>query len=518
MPLQSDSPRATIQTKIQEQFCIETRPDPCGLVIFGASGDLAERKLFPSLFHLRRSGLLPKQFYAIGMGRTPLSDDSFRAKVLASLKKSMKDLEDDSFLREFLSSFYYFTGQYDDSFAYQALASRLKSLDETHQTRGNRVFYLSIPPSLYRTVFQRLGEAHLAQEGVDGRGWSRLIVEKPFGRDLASARELNKQIRSHFKERQIYRIDHYLGKETVQNVMVLRFANIMFEPIWNRNFVDHVEITAAEDIGIGHRAGYFEEAGTLRDMFQNHLLQLLCITAMEPPGAFVANRVRDEKSKVLRAIRPIRYEDVPKSVIRGQYGPGLVNGKNARGYRDEPGVSPDSLTETFAAMRLFVDNWRWRDVPFYLRSGKRMAKRVSEIAVHFKAVPHLIFEPIRSTDILANTLVLRIQPEEGISLSFETKHPGPKLCMSCVTMDFNYESSFGEPPEAYERLFLDCMAGDQMLFIREDSVNLSWALMEPILARWKEDPAGPALYEAGSWGPEHADGLLAEFGHCWRNV
>jgi glucose-6-phosphate 1-dehydrogenase len=505
----------TLTSKVQDQFCMEMRPSPGGFVIFGASGDLAERKLFPSLYHLRKTGMLPVHFYAIGMGRTAMTDDSFRDKVLASLKKFVPDFKEDAASKEFLASFYYHTSDYQDSKGYKALAERLKVLDKAHQAQGNRLFYLSIPPGLYVPVVRHLGEAGLNHENTDGWGWSRLIIEKPFGRDTATSNELTHEIRKYFRETQTYRIDHYLGKETVQSILVLRFANIMFEPIWNRTNVEQVQITVAESLGVGHRAGYYEEAGVLRDMFQNHLFQLFCITAMEAPASFMADRVRDEKSKVLRCVRPFDRAGLKESVVVGQYGPGPATGENLPGYLEEPGVAQNSRTETFAAMRLYVDNWRWQGVPFYLRSGKRLAKRVSEIAIQFKHVPHLLFEPLRPDDLAPNVLVLRIQPEEGISLSFQTKHPGPKLCMSQVTMDFNYESSFGEAPEAYERLFLDCMAGDQTLFNRSDWVDLSWQLLEPALDLGKKG-AAPHSYPAGSWGPEAADALLAREKHFWR--
>lgn len=509
---------ASLQTKVQEKFCIETRPDACGLVIFGATGDLAQRKLFPSLLHLRRTGLLPKNFYAVGSGRSPMSDDAFRENVRASLEKYGPSSLEGVDLNEFLAGFYYQAVDYSNSENYKSLHARLCELDKKHNTRNNRVFYLSLPPSVYVSVVRNLGAAGLAKQNCEEHGWSRLVIEKPFGRDFATAQSLNAEIRKIFSEEQTYRIDHYLGKETVQSIMVLRFANILFEPIWNRQYVDHVQITAAEELGVGHRAGYYEEAGVLRDMFQNHLLQLLCITAMEPPPSFHADRVRDEKAQVLRAIRPIGYGTVDQNVVRGQYGPS-ADGKTP-GYRQEKGVSPDSITETYTAMRLFVDNWRWQGVPFYIRSGKCMAKRLTEIAVTFKRVPHLIFKPLTSEDMTPNVLLIRIQPEEGVSLTFETKHPGPKLCMSTVTMDFNYETAFGESPEAYERLFLDCMAGDQTLFNRVDWVDLSWTFLGPILEKWKKPPEGADAfpnYAAGSWGPAAADGLLTPHGHSWRN-
>jgi glucose-6-phosphate 1-dehydrogenase len=505
----------TAQTSLQEQFCLESRADPCGMVIFGASGDLSMRKLFPALFRLRQAGRLPESFYVVGLGRTELSDDAFRDRVLSSLKEAAPEADPD-LLKRFARVFHYVTGRYDDPAAYQALAARMKSLDADYKTRSNRLFYLSLPPSLYVTVVQGLGGAGLHRQKTGGLGWSRIIIEKPFGTDLATAGRLTEEVSEVFHEDQTYRIDHYLGKETVQSILVFRFANVLFEPVWNRNFVDYVQITAAEEIGIGHRAGYYEEAGVLRDMFQNHLLQLLCITAMEPPSSFAADRVRDEKSKVLRSIRPFPSDRLEDWAVRGQYGPGASGGKPVPGYRQEPDVAAGSRTETFAALKFHIDNWRWQGVPFYLRSGKRMARRVTEVAVHFKHVPHLLFEPLKPTDIMPNVLVLRIQPEEGISMCFETKHPGPKLCMSAVTMDFNYETSFGQPPEAYERLFLDAMSGDQTLFTRSDWVELSWALLTPLLERWKS-AAAPDIYEAGGWGPAASDALLARLGHTWRN-
>jgi glucose-6-phosphate 1-dehydrogenase len=499
------SAKSVFRTKVQERFCIETRPDPCGLVIFGASGDLAERKLFPSLYRLRASGQLPKDFYAVGVGRTALTDDSFRERVKSSINAAVKAV-DPGILTTFLASFHYHTMAYDTPAHYQTLSDSLDQWDHTHGTRGNRAFYLSVPPSLYANIISEIGKAGLAREKENGRGWSRVIIEKPFGRDLATALTLSKDIRRTFSEDQIYRVDHYLGKETVQNILVLRFANIFFEPIWNRNYVDHVQITVAEDIGIGHRAGYYEEAGCLRDMFQNHLLQLLCVTAMEPPSSFHANRVRDEASKVMRAARSLSPNKVDESFVRGQY----------RGYLQEPGVSPESRTETFVAMKLWIDNWRWQGVPFYLRSGKRLSSRRTDVIVRFKHVPHSLFQPLQPTDLNPNTLALRIQPEEGMSLSFETKHPGPKLCMSSVEMDFDYTQSFGQPPEAYERLFLDAMAGDQTLFIRSDWINLAWSYLTPVLDRWGSTGT-PTPYDIGGWGPSCADELLERDGRTWNN-
>jgi glucose-6-phosphate 1-dehydrogenase len=503
------------QTKVQEQFCIETHADPCGLVLFGASGDLAERKLFPSLHHLHVTGLLPAPFYVVGVGRTAYSDDAFRDRVRESLRKFRPGADHDPRFGAFLGMFHYVTLDYASSDGYTTLAAQLAALDNKHHTGGNRLFYLSVPPSLYAVVGDHLAAAGLHREHAEELGWSRLIVEKPFGRDLASAQDLSRALYRHFNEPQIYRIDHYLGKETVQNMLVLRFANLLFEPLWNRNYIDHVQITVAEDIGIGHRAGYYEQAGVLRDMFQNHLLQLLCITAMEPPATFDADRVRDQKSALLREVRPLAAHGADFLAVRGQYSEGEVGGEKVPGYRKERGVAPDSATDTFAALTLFVDNWRWQGVPFYLRSGKRLAERRTEIAVQFKPVPHLLFAPLRPQDILPNVLVMRIQPREGLSLLMETKHPGPKLCMSAVTMDFSYEHSFGALPEAYERLLIDAMSGDQTLFIRADWVNMSWNLLDPLLDRWQDAP--PALYPAGSWGPAASDQMLAARGHLWRN-
>jgi glucose-6-phosphate 1-dehydrogenase len=509
-----------MRTEFQEKFCMENRAAPCGIVIFGASGDLAERKLFPALFNLRRAGLLPADFFVLGLGRTPMTDESFRGRVQNALKSHARGAAAQAGpLSQFLSAFHYMTIRYDEDESYRALSARLEELDKTRRTRGNRVFYLSLPPGLYVPVVQRLGAAGLARQSGEAQGWSRLAVEKPFGRDLSSAKTLTEEILKTFPEKHTYRIDHYLGKETVQSVLILRLANIMFEPIWNNRYVDHVEITAAETLGVEHRAGYYEEAGALRDMFQNHLLQLLCITAMEAPVNFEANRVRDEKSKVLRSIRPFDPARIPRLAVRGQYGPGDIDGHPVAGYRQEKGVAPGSNTETYAALKMFVDNWRWQGVPFYLRSGKRLGRRVTEIAVHFKRVPHLIFQPLRPEDLEPNVLVLHLQPEEGISLRFETKQPGPKLCMSSVTMNFNYETSFGQLPEAYERLFLDCLSGDQTLFNRCDWVELSWALLDPVLEHWRKNPAADfPNYAAGTWGPEAADELLAEQGHSWRNA
>ena len=498
---------------VHDEFCIERTASPCGVVLFGASGDLAARKLIPSLYHLFQSGLLSERFYVLGVARTPMDDAGFRNKVQESLDRFAKfgpvhRADWDRFEKQF----HYLTGGYDDPATYKKLAGLLDELDRTHGTGGNRVFYLSTPPDVYGPVVARLGEA-----GLNRAGAAKVVIEKPFGRDLESAKALSREIAGVFREDQVYRIDHYLGKETVQNVLILRFANLLFEPVWNRNYVDHVQITVAESDGVGYRAGYYERSGALRDMAQNHMLQLLCLIAMEPPSAFNAEEIREEKTKVMRAVRPIR--DASKVAVRGQYSAGEIEGKAVPGYRQEKGVAPGSRTETFFAFKTFVDNWRWQDVPFYLRTGKRLPRKVSEIDIRFKRVPHLVFDGIPVESLSPNALILRIQPDEGVSLRFETKHPGPKLCMSSVDMDFAYRESFGmAPPEAYERLLLDCMSGDQTLFARRDWVELSWAYLASVQKQWESSDSPLSSYAAGSWGPEEAERLIGSDGRRWREI
>ncbi|HVO32270.1 MAG TPA: glucose-6-phosphate dehydrogenase [Elusimicrobiota bacterium] len=496
----------------KEELCLLERvPSPCGIVIFGASGDLTHRKLLPALFSLVLDKLMPAGFYILGMARTPMSDDAFRETIQTSLGTLGTPAE----RKDFAQRCHYMSADYGAPAAYNALRERLGALDRESRTNGRHLFYLSTPPSLYEAIAHQLGAAGLAGQKPDG--WTRIVIEKPFGHDLASAQALSRSIHAVFEEDQIYRIDHYLGKETVQNILMFRFANAIYEPIWNHHYIDQVQITAAESDGVGHRAGYYEQAGALRDMFQNHLFQLLSLVAMEPPCSFDPDAVRGEKAKVMSSLVGLSLTDLPHRVVRGQYGPGTTPGGRAPGYRNEPGVRPDSAIETYAALRVEIDNWRWTGVPFYLRSGKRLQRRVTEIAVQFKHVPTSIFKPLMAEQITANVLHFRIQPNEGITLQFEAKHPGPKLCMSTVQMSFDYEQAFGiKPPEAYARLFQDVMLGDPTLFARQDWLTASWSFLDPVLDYWKSQrDKGLAFYPAGSWGPEEADRLLADEDRQW---
>jgi glucose-6-phosphate 1-dehydrogenase len=490
----------------KDELCLmEQIPSPCGIVIFGASGDLAHRKLFPSLLQLIRDNVLPKKYYVLGVARTALSDDAFRKNIRESLKDSFPK----EAVEDFLKHCSYVAGDYNARETYQKLSTHLDELDNQFGTDGRHLFYLSVPPTLYAPIAEQLGNAKLAHQDSSER-WVRMVVEKPFGRDRRSAQTLNQALFRHFNENQIYRIDHYLGKETVQNILMFRFANAIFEPVWNHKYIDHVQITASESEGVGHRAGYYEQAGVLRDMFQNHLFQLLSLVAMEPPASFAPDAVRDEKSKVMASLTPFGLTDIEEKAVRGQY----------EGYRQEEGVKPNSTTETFAALRVEIDNWRWRRVPFYLRSGKNLAARETEIAVVFQHVPTSIFKPLVADQISPNTLRFRIQPDEGISLCFESKHPGPKLCMSTVTMQFDYEDAFRiQPPEAYARLFLDVMLGDPTLFARQDWLLRSWAFLDPLLDRWAEhEERGLAFYKPGSTGPHAAEELINKEGRKWLTL
>ena len=494
-------------------YC-EVPNDPCVVVMFGASGDLARRKLLPALFDLARHACLAPRFRLLGFARTHMSDDEFRGTAGEALAKGSQSSKDEDKRQEFLKQLHYFSGNYDDPEAYVRLTQRLEELDRAGQLAGNRLFYLATPPDVYPRIIEQLGRAGLAQPKGE-ESWTRVIIEKPFGRDRASARELNRTVLGVFNESQVYRIDHYLGKETVQNLLVFRFGNGIFEPLWNRNYVDHVQITASESLGVESRAAFYESAGALRDMIQSHMLQLTSLVALEAPATFDATAVRNEKIKVLQSIRPFTPETIWKSVVRGQYGPGTVDGKAVPGYRQEPGVRPDSATETFVALKLQVDNWRWSGVPFYLRTGKRLAKPRTEVSIQFKKAPHMVF---RGGEIEPNSLILNIQPDEGISLSFGAKLPGGQMQIRPVTMDFQYRTTFGGGSrDAYATLINDCIRGDATLFDRADSVEEAWGLVDPVLEAWKSASVPPfPNYPAGSEGPRAADDLTLSEGRRWR--
>lgn len=484
---------------------------PCAVVIFGATGDLTKRKLVPSLMGLAKDGLLPPGFAVVGFARRPWSDDAFRAELADGVRQFGRSDTAAAF-GQLADGFVYHQGDFADPAAYRTLQQRLDQIDRARGTAGNRIFYLATPPSAYSSILHNLAASGLSSE-TNGRT-ARVIVEKPFGRDLPTATALNEQVRAAFQERQVFRIDHYLGKETVQNILALRFANGIFEPLWNEKFVDHVQITVAESIGVGSRGGYFEESGIVRDMIQNHLMQVLSLVAMEPPVALTADAVRDEKVKVLRAIRSFRPEEVAAATVRAQYGRGSFSGDEVCSYTEEEGVPSDSTTETYAAVRLQVDNWRWSGTPFFLRAGKRLTRRVTEVAIHFKQPPHLLFEGGRP--LQPNVLLLRVQPDEGVALRFGAKVPGPDLRVRDVRMDFRYGTAFGgETADAYERLLLDAMLGDGTLFARRDEVEQAWRIVDSIVAGWRQSGARPDAYASGTWGPERADALLGE-GRQWR--
>jgi glucose-6-phosphate 1-dehydrogenase len=499
----------------QDILCAETPAGPVSLVVFGASGDLACRKLYPSLYELYRRELMPSGFYVLGCGRSELSDDRFRDMVEESLENA--GIENTQGFHDFLGRFYYESGHYNDTAFYTRIREKCIVLDNLYNLDGCRIFYLSLPPFLYTTVTEKLREVQLACPAATGRMQTiRLIVEKPFGSDLRTAKDLDDHLHRCFDESQIYRIDHYLGKETIQNLMVFRFANSIFEPLWNRNFIDHVQITIAESVGVEHRAGYYDQSGALRDMFQNHLLQMVALVAMEPPAAFEADSVRDEKAKLLRSIRPFTPDRIPLEVVAGQYGPGMVGGQHYPGYRDEKEVNPSSQTETFVAAKLTVDNWRWKDVPFYLRTGKRLARKLTEIVIVFKHIPHSMFANAGLDEFEPNRLRFQIQPDEGIYLSLQAKRPGSKLCMSGLKLAVDYQKLFEmKMPEAYQRLLLDCMTGDQMLFTRQDSIMLSWQLIQPIFDYWAENHKNLCIYPAGTSCVLCAEELMEKEGRKW---
>ena len=483
------------------------------LVIFGASGDLTERKLIPAVFDLFCRGFLPDHYAILGIGRTEFTDEKYRKKVVYNNSNLRKDISKEE-LNQFAGLVHYQPLNTSEPDSYTALAEKLNLIYEGHKIPQNLIFYLSTPPKLYGTIAENLAVHGLNKED---NGWKRLIVEKPFGYDLSSAKSLNRQLLDYFFEDQIYRIDHYLGKETVQNLLVTRFANSIFEPLWNRNYIHRVEITAAESVGVEKRGGYYEGAGALRDMVQNHLLQLVSMVAMEPPTRIDASSIRNEKLKLFQSLRPLDSSEVAKNVIRGQYLGSKVNGKQLSGYREEGGVSPESRTETYVALKFFIDNWRWADVPFYIRTGKRLPTRVSEVVIHFKPNHHHLFQMNGLTNN-QNILVFRIQPNEGILLKFGLKIPGTGFEVHPVNMDFHYdELTDAYVPDAYERLILDCMQGDATLYARGDSVESAWEFIDPISKAWKENPSIPIFgYPSGTWGPEHVDDLIDGNDMIWR--
>ena len=515
------------------------RPDPLALVIFGASGDLTSRKLMPAVYRLFRAGLLPERFAVLGYSRTPMTDDQFRGRMRSAVESAWPGggeggpgpgeagrggLGGEEAWAAFASRLHYQAGGYDDPEGYRTLARRLKDLGGPSGVRPNRLFYLATPPSVFAEAAEGLAAAGLAKEGpAEGRppaAWSHLVVEKPFGEDLASARSLGRRLRAAFAEHQIFRIDHYLGKEAVQNILVLRFANAVFEPLWNSKYVDHIQITVAETLGVEGRGPYYDRAGALRDIVQNHMMHLVSLVAMEPPHALAPDAVRDAKVQVLRSLRPVPPECVPQGVVRAQYGRGTVDGRQVPGYREEPGVAPGSTTETFAAFKAFVDNWRWSGVPFYLRTGKRLPVQATEIGVHFRPIPAVLFNADPARPLRENVLSIRIQPDEGISMRFQVKVPGLAMRIEPFEMRFGYAGAFGaEPPEAYERLLLDAAFGDATLFTRSDEVEAAWAFVDPILRACAERPAGRLPeYPAGSWGPDAADALLRADGRAWTTL
>ena len=499
------------ELEIDSKECLAVRDsEPCIIVILGATGDLTARKLIPALFNLYLNGGLPESFQIVGCGRSDLDSDEFRKKMKAAQEASL--MKEPVMWQNFAAALHYQAIDYDNPASYSGLAENLKDLDRKNNTRGNRIFYVALPPILYKTVAQMIGRAGLSGEMSDGNGWCRIVVEKPFGTDLQTAVDLNHSLHEYFEESQIFRIDHYLAKETVQNILMFRFANALFEPIWNRRYVDHISITATETLGVEHRAGYYEHSGVLRDMFQNHMMQLLALTAMEPPSRFEDELVRDEKTKVFRALRPFPVKNLQHYLTLGQYDTGSIDGKPVPAYRAEPDVNPNSITPTFAMMKVFLDNWRWQGIPFYLTSGKRLNQKLTEIAIQFKTVPYSMFRHVLGEEILANRLTMGIHPEEKITLSFQTKNPGARVCLRTVTMDFNYDQNYTGPTlDAYEKVLIDCMLGDQMLFWRQDSVERCWSFLTPILNECETCVNREQIlhfYESGSMGPKAAGKLL----------
>jgi glucose-6-phosphate 1-dehydrogenase len=491
--------------------------DPCTMVIFGANGDLTQRKLIPALYNLAKSQLISREFAVVGVARTAMSEDDFRQRVSSALKEYGTDHLDTDVQDWFVKHSYYLQGDFNDKTLYPRLKDFLAKVDREHSTHENHLYYMATASQYFGPVVEALSEVGLMEE--NGQHWRRVIIEKPFGHDLDSARALNKQLLRVASEQQIYRIDHYLGKETVQNILALRFANGIFEPIWNRRYIDHVQISVAETVGVEQRGGYYDQAGALRDMVPNHIMQLISLTAMEPPVSFRADAVRDEQGKILHAIQPLSSEEVLTRTVRGQYGEGISEGERVPAYRSEEDVPPDSRTETFVAMKLLIDNWRWADVPFYLRTGKRLPARNTHIVIQFRRAPFVLFRDTPVANLMPNQLVLHIQPEEGISLRFAAKVPGPAMRLGAVDMNFEYQDYFGtQANTGYERLLHDCMIGDATLFQRADMVEAGWCVVSPVLDVWKAlPPRNFPNYASGTWGPKDAEDLLERDGRHWRN-
>lgn len=512
------TPKEKIASDALVKVSKEQRRGACSITIFGGAGDLTTRKILPALYDSYYHGLLPRGFSIVGAGIPEMSTEAYRKLVQESVEQFSHDkILDKKKIAVFAEGAFYVSGKFDDSEFYKRLEKQLVEISQKRTKCDNRIYYFSVPPSVFGMLAEHLGKHKMSQvTGADH--WRRMIVEKPFGTDLASARKLNRDLQTAFAEWQIYRIDHYLGKETVQNIMALRFANGIFEPLWNRNYVDHVQITASETLGVEKRGGYYEQSGALRDMIQNHVMQLVALIAMEPPATFDANAVRDEKAKVLRSIQPISAEEVSDFVVRGQYGDGVIQNEMVQGYRKEPNVNPESATETYVAAKLEIENWRWADVPFYIRTGKRLPKRLTEVAIYFKRTPHLMFRRTREEVVEQNVLVLQIQPDEAISLKFEAKVPGHDMHLRSVDMDFHYSEAFKEKSaDAYARLILDCMRGDATLFMRADAVEVGWWLVTPMLEYWQSTkPKDFPNYSAGTWGPVEAELLLHKDGRRWR--
>jgi glucose-6-phosphate 1-dehydrogenase len=491
--------------------------DPCAMTIFGAAGDLTRRKLIPALYNLAKNQLLSREFAVVGVARTQMSTDDFRKKLTDEIKQFATDTVEPDIWEWFSRRVYYINGDFNDKNLYPRLKELLDKVDKDHATHANHLYYMATAANYFGPVVEQLAAVGLLEQNA--QHWRRIIIEKPFGHDLESARALNRELLRVADEKQIYRIDHYLGKETVQNILAFRFANGIFEPIWNRRYIDHIQISVAETVGVEQRGGYYDQAGALRDMVPNHIMQLISLTTMEPPVSFRADAVRDEQAKILHAIQPLSSEEVLSKTVRGQYGPGTVSAERVPGYREEDGVPPDSRTETFVAMKLLIDNWRWADVPFYLRTGKRLAGRSTTVVIQFRRAPFVLFRDTPVDNLMPNQLVLHIQPEEGISLRFAAKVPGPAMRLGAVDMNFEYADYFGtQPSTGYERLLHDCMIGDATLFQRADMVEAGWCVVSPLLDVWRAlPPRNFPNYAAGTWGPRDAEDLLEREGRHWRN-